>query len=109
MSAEYAAGAATVDDMFQNPAATGFAGVLGTAVLAWLGQRLVGKAAIQTAINASFKEVMDQLRQELRVAIQERDAARAQAAERQAQIEELRATISALELRVAAAPLPRAT
>lgn len=89
-------------ELATNPAATGLAGALGTAALAWLGQRLVGKAAIQEAINASFHELMDQLRRELRVALKERDEARAKAAECEARIEELTATISALEVRVAA-------
>lgn len=62
------------EDLFQNPALTGLAGVIGTGALAWLGNRLVGKAAIQTAINASFHEVMDQMRTELKAALRQRDA-----------------------------------
>jgi predicted aminopeptidase len=107
-------GASVVAEPFNDPAVTGLAGVIGTAALAWLGQRLVGKAAIQSAValtyekqTATFKELLDQLRQELRVALNERDEARQQASERAAQIEELRRTISALELRIAQAVLPR--
>jgi hypothetical protein len=56
-----------------DPALVGFGSAMATAVLAWLGNRLVGKAAIQTAVNqtfheqtAIFKELLDQLRQELK-------------------------------------------
>lgn len=95
-------------ELLTNPAASGLAGALGTAALAWLGQRLVGKAAIQEAINKSFHELMDQLRQELRVAIRERDEARRHLAEAEARVEELTATISALEVRIASCTvLPR--
>lgn len=61
------------DDLLSNPALTGLAGAIGTGALAWLGNRLVGKAAIQTAINASFHEVMDQMRTELKAALRQRD------------------------------------
>lgn len=55
------------DGGIQLDATTGaLAGSIGTALLAWLGNRLVGKAAIQTAINAAFKESMDQMRLDLR-------------------------------------------
>jgi len=66
------------DDLFANPALTGLAGVLGTGALAWLGNRLVGKAAIQTAINASFHEVMNQMRTELKAALNQRDTLEAE-------------------------------
>lgn len=87
-------------DLLANPTATGGMGVIATAVLGWLGTRLLGKPAIETAIRETFKELLDQLRHELRMAIRERDEARAESAERQATIEELRHTISALELRL---------
>lgn len=91
---------AEVSDALHNPTVTGALGVLGTALLGWLGQRMVGKAAIQEAINASFREVMDQLRRELKVALKERDEARAKNTEHEAHIEELQRTISVLEQRV---------
>ncbi|QNH91689.1 hypothetical protein SR18_gp038c [Caulobacter phage SR18] len=84
------------DNPLQDPVLTGLAGVLGTGFLAWLGQRLVGKAAIQTAVNQGFKELMEQMRQELKVALRERDDARAECDTHQATIEELRRTIAAL-------------
>lgn len=94
--------------LLRDPAATGVAGVLGTALLGWLGQRLVGRAALEQAMRDTFKELLSQLRQELKVALTERDKARDENVELQATIEELRTTISALELRVAGAVLPRA-
>lgn len=90
------------DNPFQDPVMTGLAGVLGTGFLAWLGQRLVGKAAIQTAVNQGFKDLMDQMRQELKAAIGERDEARRECAAHEATIEELRRTIHALEAQAAA-------
>lgn len=77
-----------------DPATVGVLATVVTAGLAWLGQRLVGKAAIQEAINRSFHELMEQLRAELRVALNERDVARAT-------VDELRATIAVLEARTA--------
>lgn len=86
--------------LLHDPASAGLLGVVATAALAWLGNRLVGKAAIQTAINASFKDLMDQLRQELRVALRERDTARDE-------VEALKKVIDALEARLTAANQPR--
>jgi len=74
-------------DLFQNPAITGLAGVLGTGALAWLGNRLVGKAAIQTAINVSFHEVMDQMRLELKAALNQRDTLKLKILELETHIE----------------------
>jgi ribosomal protein L29 len=88
-----------------DPATVSIATALATAGLAWLGQRLVGKAAIQEAINESFHELMGQLRQELREALRERDQARTVVAERDAKIEELRRTIAVLQARIAAPPI----
>lgn len=96
-------------DFMHDPVAAGTATGLGVAVLAWLGNRMLGKAAIQAAINASFHEIMDQLRVELRVALQERDKERGKNLVLQVKIEELQRTIAALELRlVAATPRSRA-
>lgn len=90
------------------------AGVIVTAILTWLGTRLVGKAALENAVTATIKEVLEQLRTELRVALkerdtarQERDDARAVAKVQEERIEELVHTIAALELRIASATLPR--
>jgi hypothetical protein len=80
-----------------DPAVIGVGSALGTAFLAWLGNRLVGKAAIQTAINSSFKELMDQLRQELKETAAERDAARADNLHLQAEIRQKDAIISGFE------------
>lgn len=76
-----------------DPATASTVTAVTVAALAWLGQRLVGKAAIQEAINKGFHELLEQLRQELRVALTERDAARGT-------VEELRATIGVLEARL---------
>lgn len=70
---------------------------IGTALLVWLGNRLVGKAAIQTAINASFKELMDQMRTELREALHERDEARGQVLSLEAEIRQKDAIIAGFE------------
>jgi BMFP domain-containing protein YqiC len=88
------------DGLLHDPASAGVLSAAATAALAWLGNRLVGKAAIQTAINASFKDLMDQLRQELRVALRERDTARDE-------VEALKKVIDALEARLTAANQPR--
>lgn len=94
-------------DLLANPTTAGGLGVVVTAVLGWLGTRLLGKPAIETAIRDTFKELLDQLRHELRMAIKERDEARDEASDLRARVEELQATIAALELRVARASLPR--
>ncbi|WCA46446.1 hypothetical protein [Caulobacter phage RapA] len=47
-------------------------------------------------MNQGFKELMEQMRQELKVALRERDDARAECDTHQATIEELRRTIAAL-------------
>lgn len=89
-----------------DPASAGLLGAAITAALAWLGQRVIGKAALETALTATAKELLDQLRTELKVALRERDAARAESADLRTHIEELEKTISALELRVGST-LPR--
>ena len=70
---------------------------VGTAFLVWLGNRLVGKAAIQTAINASFKELMDQMRKELKDALSERDDARSQVMSLEAEMRQKDAIIAGFE------------
>lgn len=95
--------ARTMDDFLSDPARAGVVGAGLTAFLAWAGNRLVGKAAIQTAVNAAFKENMEQMRTELRAAIsarnqaeEERDAAKVRVRELTLKIEELQATIRAM-------------
>jgi hypothetical protein len=80
-----------------DPATAAIGSSIGTAFLAWLGNRLVGKAAIQTAINASFKELMDQMRQELKDALTERDEARGENAHLKAEIRQKDAIIAGFE------------
>lgn len=84
----------------------GVASSLVTAVLAWLGNRLVGKAAIQTAVTGAFKEVMDQMRQELRIALRERDEARHRQLELEGEIRQLKAINEALERVIVQHQLP---
>lgn len=42
-------------------------------ILLWMAQRLLGKAAVQTSLNQGFKELMEQMRTELREACHQRD------------------------------------
>lgn len=95
-------------DGFPTDATTvGVLASLAGAVLAWLGARLVGKAALENALTATAKELLEQLRTELRMALRERDTARADNVELRSRIEEMERTIDALELRVAGSFLPR--
>lgn len=64
--------------MSDNVTTGAIAGAVGlvSAFLTWLGQAAVNRATVETAINNTVKELLEQLRQELRVAIRERDDAR---------------------------------
>jgi hypothetical protein len=96
-----------------DPVAVGIGSSLGTALLAWLGQRLVGKAAIQTAVSqtyasqtAIFKELLDQLRIELKEAAAELHTARTLNMRYEAEIRQKDAIIQGFE-RTTLAPLGR--
>jgi hypothetical protein len=52
----------------------------------WLANRMLGKAAFQTAINTGFKELTDQLQEERRLMREEQAAERLAAASAQAQL-----------------------
>lgn len=65
------------------------AGVVGAAIggfALWLANRLLGKAAIQTALNASFKEFTDQLQEERKELLAERTAERLAWAKRDSEL-----------------------
>lgn len=94
-------------DVLHDPVTVGIGSAVITGGLAWLGQRLVGKAAIQEAVNEGFRDLIGSLRQELRVAYRERDHARSENTELKLKIEELERLVDALELRVAGSVLPR--
>ena len=75
-----------------------------TGFLAWLGNRLVGRAAIRTAVAvefkeqiAGFKELLEQYRQALKLAVTERDEARAEALSLAAEIRQKDAIIAGFE------------
>ena len=96
---------AMADGGLHIDAATGaLAGGVTTAFLAWLGQRLVGRAAIQTAVAVTFekqtaiwKDLVDQLRQELRETSAEREEARSEAASLRAELRQKDAIIAGFE------------
>lgn len=76
-----------------DPSQTGFLAAAATAIGAalgafglWLANRLLGKAAIQAALNASFKEFTDQLQEERTVLLAERTAERLAWASERAQL-----------------------
>lgn len=52
----------------------------------WIANRMLGKAAIQTALNASFKEFTDQLQEERKTLLEERTAERLVWAKRDAEL-----------------------
>jgi hypothetical protein len=105
-----------------DPVVVGFGSALSTAFLAWLGTRLVGKAAIQSAVNqtfheqtAIFKELLDQVRIELKESIlalrdsdQALNAARTENMHLQAEIRQKDAIIAGFE-RTMVAPHGRRT
>lgn len=97
-------------------------GAVATAVgaaLIWLAQRLLGKAAVQQAVNAGFMALMEQTREELKASREQRDEYAQDLAHERAQrvaaeqslrgeIDNLRAVIRGLErlLREHGIPLP---
>lgn len=101
-----------------GPVMGALATVIGGALL-WLAQRLLGKAAVQQAINAGFVDLMEQNRLELKASREARDAlaeelARerteraAERAEFVGEINQLKAVIRGLErfLREQGLPIP---
>lgn len=61
---------------------TGVIGVFGL----WLANRMLGKAAFQTAINSGFKDLTDQLQEERKAMREEMTAERVKAAAVEAQL-----------------------
>jgi hypothetical protein len=78
----------------------------------WVANRMLGKAAFQTAINAGFKELLDQLQEERRVLMAELSAERtANSTERtqmRGEIRNLRQVVESLKnvLRSNGIPVP---
>jgi hypothetical protein len=75
-----------------------------TAVLAWLGNRLVGQAAIKTAVATTFEKqiagydsLLDQYKSALHEALGQRDEARAEALTLHAEIRQKDAIIAGFE------------
>lgn len=65
------------------------AGMVGAALGAfglWLANRMLGKAAVQQALNASFKEFTDQLQEERKNLLEERAGERLAWAKRDAEL-----------------------
>lgn len=62
----------TMDKEVWGPLLGAAATAIGAALL-WMAQRLLGKAAVQTSLNQGFKELMEQMRTELREACHQRD------------------------------------
>ena len=100
-----ARGVAMADGNFSIDAPTAaIASAAVTSFLAWLGNRLVGHAAIRTAVSVEFKEqivgfkeLLEQYRQALKVALAERDEARAEALTLAAEIRQKNAIIAGFE------------
>lgn len=98
-------------DDITAPVATLVGALLGAAGL-WFANRLLGKAAFQTAINHGFKELTDQLQEERRGLMAELSAERmANSAERsqmRGEISNLRQVVESLKnvLRMNGLPIP---
>jgi hypothetical protein len=80
-----------------DPGAAALGGAIVTAGLAWLGNRMLGKAAIQAAVNAGFKELMDQMRLELKAALRAQAETEVKNVELEGEVRQLQAVIDGMD------------